>query len=503
MHSKVNQDLIEKIRKTIINTLEDQSFDYIGINDPLIQSGLICSLNIIQVTLALEGKFNISIPDSEITVSNYYSFQTLANKIAEIKYGSRQQYQTEFIDSKFFNSFSSSLKKPISIIFLLIIFLAGIDFTVFGLIKGPMQKKYCEFYENGNRLYPSAGTYSQRDYSFAVSQHKIIGNIDTESPRIGIFCDSGTIGSFVPFNESLSYFAEKEIQKYIPNTSVFDLSFWGTVLIKDLMILEAVIEQMDGEIPFNIVVFTISDNYFNRPFQRSQFDYYLHLPHNRKLFASFTKRFAGNDLLPYKSISSDLLNAYKDQLIRPKHQKHSRNIIRHLFGFTSLCRYGPFIREQAYKSLSKIFNRKFGSNTLEESYEIGKQELYPFILDSIPKNFKMHDKGIDKKNLDVRVITILEDVIDKLKKQNIQVILYLKPIAPAEWENLISGFKDITAYDIAYELSDKHGFKIADFRWALNGNQFSDDVSHYNRSGNQVLGEELANVIRKVWLNDN
>ena len=234
MHSKVDQDLIEKIRETIKNSLGDESLDYMGKNDPLIQSGLISSLDIIQVTLDLEKKFNISIPDSEITVSNYFSLQTLANKIAEIKYDLDQQYQTEFNNSKLLNSLSRSFKKPISMILLMITFLAGIDFGVSGLIKGPMKNKYHEFYEYGNRLYPSAGTYSQLDYFFAVSQHEIMSIAEIRRPRIGIFGDSSTFGSFVRFDESLSYFAEKTINKNFPNAEVFNLTFWGTVLKKIL-----------------------------------------------------------------------------------------------------------------------------------------------------------------------------------------------------------------------------------------------------------------------------
>ena len=54
MHSKVVHDLVAKIRETIKNSLGDESLDYMGINEPLIQSGLISSLDIKHVTLDLE-----------------------------------------------------------------------------------------------------------------------------------------------------------------------------------------------------------------------------------------------------------------------------------------------------------------------------------------------------------------------------------------------------------------------------------------------------------------
>ena len=196
---------VGNIRDTITVSLGDDRLNGIGPDDPLVRSGIISSLELVVVVLGLSDHFAVDIPDSVVTIDNFDTLSTLARRLAKLKQSQVPAGLQSDDDTWTFplSSLFRALRRPVTLVFLVVVFLVFLDVVLMAVMKGPLADSYRVFLENGERLYPVSGGYSTDDLLFSVSQHKIARSSGARFPRVAVLGDSGTIGSWVTFDEAI------------------------------------------------------------------------------------------------------------------------------------------------------------------------------------------------------------------------------------------------------------------------------------------------------------
>ena len=65
----------------LIEKIEEISFEEVGVDDSLWESGVLDSITIVELAVEIEGEFNIEIPFDEIVVENFETISRLMKYI--------------------------------------------------------------------------------------------------------------------------------------------------------------------------------------------------------------------------------------------------------------------------------------------------------------------------------------------------------------------------------------------------------------------------------------
>lgn len=487
---------LDNVRVAIAQGLGDNRVDKLSHTESLVSTGIISSLEIVVVALAIERYFNIKIPDTAVTINN---FNTLEAILALIKNQKEQNTLTKNVEKNeitnpYLRSLTSAIRRPITLLISTLVFLVLLDFGLAALMAGPLKTSYQRFHEFGERLYPVSGGYTQDDLAFAVSKHKIIqktlninkGVIRKDDLRIAVFGDSGTIGSWVKAEESIPGFIEHSLQKKIPKVTVFNLAYFMQFFAKDLMILESAIEQSQQKLPFDVAVFTLGDDYFFSPFINNLMSAMPYLAENAHLLDRFMQRLPNTDRTSFESFAQDLKVASSKNRSKVESWLRLNSALHH---------YAPFFR---YFFDNRPYIVPLNANyNFEGQFRIGRISLFSPPTKEPPTNFTT---GLKQANMDSRIISMLQATVSFLNKQGIAVVLYVKPHGPKEWSSFYQkNVGPFTALDIANKICKEANCKVVDLQWSLPGAQFTDSIAHYKMEANKMIGAEIAKVIIKEY----
>ncbi|MGC9316048.1 MAG: acyl carrier protein [bacterium] len=80
-------DELEKniLEYVIDEYLEEEDEDEIGVESPLISSGIVDSFSMVSLKTFLERKYQISIPDDKATPEDFDTVKSIAARVREIK----------------------------------------------------------------------------------------------------------------------------------------------------------------------------------------------------------------------------------------------------------------------------------------------------------------------------------------------------------------------------------------------------------------------------------
>jgi hypothetical protein len=286
----------------------------------------------------------------------------------------------------------------------------------------------------------------------------------------------------VDFTEAIPAQTEVVLRNTHPSAEVFNLAFFMQFFAKDLMILEAVLQQTPATSGFGVVVFTLGDDYFARSFIRALPREMPFLALNRDLLAEFSTRVPDESRAPLQDMLGELAAASHGSMTGFVELLTKRSAIYH---------YAPFFRYfvdelPLVESLNPNYN-------FPMQYAVGRTPLYSPVPAQPPPSVPLN-LGVPEGDFDRRVPTLLQTAIAFLHQRGTRVVLFLKPHGPNEWKALyrVAG---TTALDVANRVCAGSQCSVVDMRWALSGSQFTDSLAHYNAKANRMLGEAVAAAI--------
>ncbi len=475
---------VEAVRAAASDALGDRRLDGLTADASLVRHGVISSLEIVAVTTALEERFHLSIPAAQVTVQNFDTLYAMARLVRS--QGSQSVPIPESEGGEWSAVRASAMgvmRRPVLLLALTLGFLVALDAGLKALMVGPLASSFHAFLERGNRLYPVGGTYSQDDLAFSTAQHRIVRQEKRGNPRIAVFGDSGTIGSFVPYGEAIPGALEKALRQRYPETEVFNLAFFMQFFAKDLMIMEAAIEESDGEIPFDVAVFTLGSDYFKKHFIAQLQAAMPYLSLNWVLLDRFAARVPEDKRPPFASLSQDLRGASASTrtTVEGWLQRHS-----------AIFHYAPYFRYLVTEVLRS-------AHPYDYAYSVGRRPLLDPVPDEPPESFSL-SLGVAPGNIDRRVVAMADAAIGLLQERGVKVVLYLKPHGPNEWRSHYEQDPNMNAREIAEALCRGGRCVVVDLRWSLSGSQFTDSLAHYNAGANRQIAEQIAEVLTREVL---
>ncbi|MBI4985086.1 MAG: hypothetical protein HZC24_07020 [Rhodocyclales bacterium] len=479
---------LDRVRSVLQGELGDGRLEGVAADQPLLRSGLINSLEIVSVTLALEAGFGIKIPAAAANPENFADLNAIARLVDSLKSGAKQpltmggQRQHRLAASLF-----AALKRPLLLGLCFVLAALAIDGAIRLLIAGPFADDYRDFAEDGHRLYPVAGNHSQDDFEFAVSQHRILRSPPTDSTwRVAVFGDSGTIGSWLPWQDSIAAQAAAALRATGGAVELFNLAYFIRALPKDMMILGAVLKQSGGRLPFDAVVLTLSDEYFSR----SHFDHsarsYAHLSLNADLLMQLKPLVAA----AYHPLLDRMVSAYKRQ-----GKRLGNPVVARLQKHSALFHYSAYIRERLNRDVyAPLGKPKFA---WRDEFARGTQPMFDPVPPRPPRRDPVEFNGLAPEELDNDVVALLQAMLEGFAQRGIPVVLYLEPTAPKEWQAYLAPPRgSVTTAQVLAKVCSPPACRIADARWLLSGTQFTDSLAHYTKSGNAAIAAVVAEALR-------
>jgi hypothetical protein len=438
-------------------------------------------MEIVVIVLALEKHFSISIPDSDVTLDNFATLGRLTALIQARTEGRALAPQAAVAVHVLMKSLARVMRRPLLALTLVAALLVGFEALLPVLMQGPLAGAYHRFLEKGRRLYPTAGGHSQDDLSFAVGNHEILYTRLQDRPRVIVFGDSGTVGSWLPASQAPAAYMQAELRKTLPHARVYNLAYFMPSVLKDFMILEAILERTGGNPPFEAVVFTLGDSHLSLDYREHQLTKVPFIPLNHHLLQNFLNRMLGQDARRYAPIISDLARA---------DQEHHNFFTRWAKFHSSLYHYGPFLRQLLDTALY------YPLDQIEREYIIGAKPLFEQTPEQPPEDVAI-TRGVRKGNLDKPILKLFTKGIDWLRSHGVKVVIYIEPRGPKKWRRLYSEPDGRDAYVIAQHICASGRCEVVDLRWSLSGDQFTDNVAHYTKQGNQVLGRAVGLALAK------
>lgn len=442
-----------------------------GPTDLLLRTGLITSIELVGVVLALEEHFGVSISDSRVTPQNFATLETIRVLVHGLRMGS---LSAAYSRVPLLGSMRRVLRCPLRALVLVLVLLWGLDSMTASLLARWGREAYWEFLECGQRAYPYAGGFSHDDFRFAIQQHEIRRNPSTSRINVLILGDSGTIGSFVPAEEAIPAQAGKALKEKGCNLRVLNLAWYGRLLAKDLMLLQL---TLDGST--RSVVFTLGADYFSQTAVDRWTFAFEHISVNWPLYRDFCKRLPLSERGPFLEM---------EQRLRQADLRHGGPIRRWLFDNTALWHYRPFLQ---YLLRVKALPEYVGSGM---RWTVERASHGRALRGS--KASAVWDRVLPG-DLDELQLSMLHSVIRYLREQGVGVVLYVEPAGPNSWRDG-EQHPGRSAESIATELALETGAVVVDETWALDTGDFLESSAHYTPEANRRIGRDLAEAIARV-----
>lgn len=451
---------VAEVREAISASLGD---DRVANAEPdvlLLRRGLLTSIELVTLLVDLEARFGVAVPES-VMAPDRLSLNALVTALGG-KTGRATPPERR------------SVPRPLIALLTAAVAFFVIDRGVGAWVRGAGADAYRAFLEDGLRLYPVAGGYAQDDFRFATRHHRV--RQAPSGPRVLMFGDSGTIGSYVRADQTIPAYAERSLAARVPGARVENLAWFGRLLVKDLMLLEAVWEE-----PFDAVVFTVGQDYFSKGKVQTWLSKYRHCSVNWPLFAGLTERLPEASRAPFERLRARLEAADRSHagprrrfLFRVLEVEHYRPFLTHLLVDRGLAGLGPFF--SPYRHQLEV---------------VGARRV---LADRTPTLVK---PGLRPEDVDRDQIDILIAVAELLSVRGTEVILYVEPTAPADWPRSLEEGR-VTGRDLAQEVAARTHAQIVDTSWSLEAEAFLDSQAHYEPAANAQLGKRVGEALAAV-----
>jgi acyl carrier protein len=460
----VTTDLSE-LREVLGEALGDDRLARVAPDAPLLQGGVVSSLELIVLLAALEERYALQLPPGRAaqSLSSLAAIQALVEgravaspRVVRPGYASWRRYT----------------RRPLWAALAVLLALAAIDSCWRLAVETVLWEDYLAFREHGQRLYPLVGDLAQDDFGVAAAAHEIHTQSDPAEGWVVVLGDSGTIGSYLTAAEAIPAQAQARLREQGLQARVTNLAFYGRVLAKDLMLLELIRDE-----PLRAVVFTVGDDHLSRELNGVWLRNYPHVSLNSPLLERYVERLPAAEQAPF----GPTLAALRDADAR-----HWGPLRRLGYARTGLSRYRHYMRGLL---LDRALPAATGTR-LKLAQLVRDQRLSRGGPTAIRQ-------GVPSDDLDPLQEQILRGAISRLRARGVEVVLLVEPAGPREWRPPPQpGFVATTP---RYQrLAAETGAHLLDLRWALTAEQFTDTLAHYTADGSRLLGRELGDALAEA-----
>lgn len=450
---------LDTVRACVASTLGDDRLAGVDPQALLLRKGLVTSIELVTLMVDLEARFDQPVPESAMAPDTL----SLAGLVAALG-GEAARPPPPRV-----------MPRPLVALVVALLSVVLIDRGVGLLVRGPLSDTYRAFLEDGHRLYPVAGGFSQDDFAFAVGHHRV--QRPAPGPRVWMFGDSGTIGSYVTVKESLPAQVEMELRRMHPQAQVENLAWFGRLFVKDVMLLETVWDK-----PVDAVVFTVGQDYFSKRKVQTWLSRYRHCSVNWPLFEQFVQRVPADQRAPFERVLARLRaadaahgGAWRRFGFEYVELEHYRPFLRYLFLDEGAAQLGPFF--SPYRFQLEVMGRR---RVLKDRTG---EEVQP---------------GLVEADVDEDQIQIMSTIVAMLADRGVSVVLYVEPTAPADWKRVVSAEGRRTGAQLARSVVEQAGMQgsltssVVDTSWFLNAEAFIDSQAHYEPEANARLGSAVG-----------
>ncbi|MBF0502548.1 MAG: hypothetical protein HQM09_20590 [Candidatus Riflebacteria bacterium] len=467
MSDSKNVLTLDSLRQVLNEALGDNRFINIPADQSLLWNGSISSIEFVMVIASLEKRFGISLRNMDTSPANF----TLSHILNQMQ-GNETLEITPVPPAVSRSGLTAAIRYPSHVFAVAVIIFIFLNIVVAASMQSFLARAYSAFLEEGQRLYPYAGNFSQDDFAFAVKHHRISDDSLEKRPTALLMGDSGTMGFFLPASQSIAACIENNLA----GTRIQNLAWCGNLIPKDLMLLEAAWDHQ-----FDLVIFTVGRNYFSRLRVAKSTAALRHCSVSWPLFEQFSKRIPQNQRGPFDRYLRSLKSA---------DLWHFGPLRRLSFALFPIMHYQPYFRY--------LFTMKWLPDYFISDMRWSAQyELQERALEKSPSGIQ--DSGVLTQDLDQDQLQILEQTILLLAQRNVKTLLYIEPFAPASWPHIVSG-SALSMASIMDGVAQRTGAKVVDLSWSLEAADFTDSAQHYTASACLRLGAMLASSIQPLLM---
>jgi acyl carrier protein len=456
---------LDDLRATIGAALGDDRLADVNGDHGLWRAGLISSLELVSIVLALEQRYQVRIPDSLVGPANFASLNAIGRLLASVRTGDALPPPTT---TSTLDSVKRVVRRPVWLAIAALGATFCIDVGLRTVVNGA-RLQYARFLEEGTRLYPFSGAFSHDDFAFAVEQHAIRAKPSHARVNVLVLGDSGMIGSYVPASEAIPSHLGRRLKERGSDLRALNLAFFGRLLVKDLMLLELTLDDAT-----RVVVFTVGAEYFKKTVVDRWIEAYPHPSFNWRTFQTFRRRIPPGEAAPFVAMEDALHDA---------DLRHLGPVRRVLYAHSAM-RYGPFVQ---YWLQVEIPPYEWGSAMKWDMLRVAQQRLC-----REGPQLEVTDR-VAPGELDVRQIAVLKSTIRYLRARSVGVVLWVEPAGPRLWRTTTGN--GLRVVEIAKQVASETGAIVVDESWSLDACDFLDSTAHYTSSANRSLGERLADPV--------
>jgi acyl carrier protein len=106
--------LIEEVRACVAAVVGSAQVAQLAADAPLVETGLVSSMELVAVAAAIEQQFGIAVPAAAVTVANFNTLAALARMIERLRLGARvAAAPADTVDRPVLQSLAACLRRPI------------------------------------------------------------------------------------------------------------------------------------------------------------------------------------------------------------------------------------------------------------------------------------------------------------------------------------------------------------------------------------------------------
>ena len=460
---------LERARAALAAALGPERLAGVDPDEPLLGAGVLSSIELVTVVATLEARTGLRIAPGALASGELGTLRGLAATLAGRRPAAMARGGPY---GPAWRSLRRVCQRPLRALLLLLACLILLDRGVGWALRGPLQDRVDAFWERGQRLYPGLGDLSHDHLAAAVRRHAVSRPApEGTAVRILVLGDSGTVGSYVGADEAWPARAEAHLRARGVQVQVLNLGFYGRLLAKDLMLLEAAWED-----PFDLVVFTVSDDAVSRGLN-AHWSGYRHTSVNWPLLARFAARVPVAEQPPFQRALAALQAADRARW---------GALRRAWLEWAELPCAAPFLAHAlADQALPEGAPSSFRWTRLVPARV--RWGLNPAHASRLRV-------AIPRDDVDGDAEALLRSTVRLLAARGVRAALVFEPVGPRAWARPAPSGQ-VSRRGALRNMIEAEGGAFADAAWALEGPDFLDDFAHYTPAGHDRVGALVAQAL--------
>ena len=467
----MNRDeIIDATRAFIRSELLHDEAASLGPDEPLLSGGIITSFDLVSLTVFLERRFGVKVPDAKVSRDFLDTLDQIAALVLSLQ-GSEPVGSATMAEPPSNRYLPSFRHRPLLVLATALLLMIGFDRAVGALVEDRATLDRIEAPDH-RRM-----SYVYQSYERALWRHDLA--MTPKGPdeiRIVFQGDSGTYGSYLEADEACPAVLGRLLAAQEPRARVYNVSYFGQTFVKDAEMLEVALPRRP-----DLVVVSLCSTHLSRERQR---DWWLTPPttivYNRPLFTRFLE-----ELPP--GVDRGKLDELAAVLARSE-KTHGMDLLHRVERWSAIARNQLFLRSCVVSIGTPSF--------LEPVMRARNGWLDPKSCRYLHGKTTADVVKDQPYTLDEGSLALLEAVIDRARAADAEVALFWEPEPRIQgsppsripWNE--AGWS--AARRAVQGVVDRKGVLLVDGLDLLGQDEFLDSERHWTAEGNAKIGELLA-----------